>query len=87
MLHLSEEQLTQLSANQVEVETLERFWRLWPELMFDAAIGGVIDLKNGRGQERDSRFNPDMSGVVPSSDFLSATMEEPTVEPMVGEEK
>ena len=81
MLNLSAEQRAQLDGNGLSSESFESFWRLWPELMFDAAVGGAMDLKNGKGQERNERF-AGSPAPESSTDFMAAAAENsPTTSP------
>lgn len=70
MLTLTQSQSEQLSLSKVPAEALEVFWRLFPELNFDVAVGGVETLLAGRGQSRTARFSEE--SPEPSSDFTSA---------------
>lgn len=72
MLNLNEAQLAQLQGSELSLEAFESFWRLWPELNFDAAVGGAVDLKNGKGQERTERFAGEGEAPAPSEDFTAA---------------
>lgn len=69
MLNLSQEQLDQLSG--LTVEELENFWKIWPELSFEAAVGGAVGIKNGQGQERTERLSDEE--FQPSEDFTAAS--------------
>lgn len=81
MLNLSAEQRAQLDGNGLSLESFESFWRLWPELMFDVAVGGAMNLKKGQGQERSERFSGSPA-PEPSSDFIAAAAESsPTTSP------
>jgi len=67
MLNLTEDQSKQLEDGVPTMEILENFWRMWPELNFDAAVGGAIKV----GQERNERFSDEEP--KPSEDFVTAT--------------
>lgn len=71
MLSLSDLQKQALGASEVAEQALEAFWKLFPELTFDAAVGSLVMLLKGEGQFRNERFSP--LDQEPSDDFKSAS--------------
>ena len=79
MLKLTQSQTEQLSLAKVPSEALEVFWRLFPELNFDVAVGGVVGLLEGKGQQRNARYSDEP--VTPSGEFAEAGKTEDVVAP------
>ena len=69
MLYLSEAQKAQLVDNEPTEAALETYWRFYPDLNFDAAVGGAINLLVS-GWVRNEHVE---APGAPSEDFLAAT--------------
>ena len=56
MRELSVEELAQMETNAVSQEELAKVWDLFPNQEFITAMGAVIMLRSGHGQERNKPF-------------------------------
>lgn len=54
--NFNEEELSLMVANNVSQEELREFLRTSGPQNLDAAIGGILMLRNGQGQERNEPF-------------------------------
>lgn len=79
MLNLTIDQINELHgktpADRITLQSFDIFWRLFPELTFEAAVGGCRDLLAGKGQVRTERFPnaAEAPAVEPSADFIAAS--------------
>ncbi len=74
------------------VREVDKQWAMFPDQNLDTAVGSVVGLKNGRGQERNEPFSPAEGGEAAPSEEAPAEApadapaeevpaEEPTPEP------
>ena len=56
MRELSPEEMSELAGSGVTSEELAKVWDLFPDQDFVTAVGAVVMLKKGQGQERNEPF-------------------------------
>ena len=65
MRELTQIELEQLNEAGITIDELESQWDLFPEQDFVTAVGAVVMLKQGLGQERNEPFmGEDTAGVM-----------------------
>ena len=65
MRELTQSEIDQTVAAGVTLEELATQWDMFPEQNFETAVGSVVMLKNGQGQERNEPFAPLTTPVEP----------------------
>lgn len=74
MRQLTSEEMSELAANHVTSEELEKVWDMFPKQDFITAVGAVVMLQKHMGQERNRPFqtqaeaDAEVSGLSGSTD-------------------
>lgn len=73
MRELSVIEMSELASAGVTSEELEKAWDMFPNQDFVTAVGAIVMLKHGQGQERNKSFqtqaeaDAEVSGLTPST--------------------
>ena len=78
MRELTQSELDQIALAGITSEELAAQWDLFPDQEFDTAVGSVVMLKNGQGQERNEGFVEETAPAVEAQPDL--TTEPPAAE-------
>lgn len=75
----SAEDISLIIGSGVTVESVDTYWKTFPDQDLSTAIGNVVGLKNGLGQERTEGYAPVEGAVIGGSvvdDSVTVTSEE-----------
>lgn len=73
------EDLKLITSSGVELEALDAHWKMFPDQNLDVAVGHLVGLENGLGQERNEPFTATTDGsevVIESSEEKLPEQEE-----------